>query len=108
MPCRFRVPLIKAKRLLTGDKFELVLVGGAHDGALAPTDRTVAPPEIANRPMNLESHRAAMARTLLHRILLRCVMLRCHDLFPLLSFTTSLSQAMRTVNDIRLSGVGFS
>jgi hypothetical protein len=108
MPCRFRVPLIEAERLLAGDKFELVLVSGAHDGALAPTDRTVAPPEIANRSINLESHRAAMARTFLHRILRRCVILRCHDLSPLLSFVTSLSQAKRSVNDIALSGVGFS
>jgi hypothetical protein len=49
-----------------------------------------------------------MARTFLHRILRRCVILRCHDLSPLLSFVTSLSQAKRSVNDIALSGVGFS
>ena len=61
MPCRFRVPLIEAESLLAGDKFELVRVSGAHHCALAPAERTIARPEIADRAMNLESHGTAMA-----------------------------------------------
>jgi hypothetical protein len=110
--------LVKAESILAGDKFELVLVGGAHDRPLAPADRTVAPPEVAYRPMNLEPHRAAMACPLLYLALLhlarlnrdlwRCVILRCHALSPLLSFRASLAQAVPTGNDIALSGAGFS
>jgi hypothetical protein len=38
----------------------------------------------------------------------RYVILRCHELAPLLSFRTSLAQALMTGNDIALSGAGLS
>ena len=55
-----RVPLVEAEMFLAFDKAELVPVGRAHDRALSAADRAVAPPEIANRSVDFEFHRAAV------------------------------------------------
>ena len=65
VPVGPRVPLVGAEMLLALDNADLVPVGRAHDRALSVADRAVATPEIANRPVDLEFHRAAVAGSLL-------------------------------------------
>ena len=60
-----RNPLWDPEAFFALDKMELGLVSRTHDSALAPADRAVAAPEITDRPMDFEFHRAAMAGSLL-------------------------------------------
>lgn len=62
---RVCMELVKRKRLLSLEQFELILMDFDHECILASTDRTVARRELRKICRNGEDHRSAVATTVI-------------------------------------------